>query len=84
MQIGEPTDFSAIFMEDQYKALRAKGTYPAAGYSASDDMYVYLFVINENNEYNLKGYDFKMKSYIGTSLQSLSYLKKVVSVIKLF
>ena len=84
MPIGESVDFSSIFMEDQYKALRAKGTYPAAGYSASDNMYVYLFHISDGDMYNLKGYDFSSKSYISTELQSLSYLQKVVSVIKLF
>lgn len=84
MTIGESTDFSAIFMEDQYKALRAIGTYPAAGYSSSDDMYISRFYISEGNQYSFKGYSFSMKSYIATELQPLSSVARSVQVTKLF
>lgn len=84
MKIGEATHFSSIFMEDKYKALRANGTYPAAGYSASNDRYIYQFYINESNEYSFKGYSFTNKTYTTTSLQSLSTIQRAISVIKLF
>ena len=73
LQLGKPTKIEDFKTNDNYKELRAIGTYPAAGYfkdDFNDNLILNTFTVRQDSYYGYDGYDIK------TSETSSIYLSK--------